>query len=165
MTDALAIFRRLRALVACALLGLCSTACSYATVGSGEVGVVWTPEGKPRSLPEGQWGIGSMDRATIYNARSQEHEERLEVLAANGLRIIAAQMRSEVDRIRAQSAAETKRIDAQATDDYSRLVQQHMSDRVLQWQRIEAMKALATSSNAKVIMLGEGKGGTILDIK
>src|ERR1700722_16319051 len=79
---------RLRALAACVCLGLFATGCSYATVGSGEVGVVWTPEGRPRALPEGQWGIGSGDVATIYNARSQEHGENLEVLAANGLRIL-----------------------------------------------------------------------------
>jgi hypothetical protein len=88
MTDTFIMIRRLRALAACVSLGLFSTGCSYATVGSGEVGVVWTPEGKPRALPEGQWGIGSGDVATLYNARSQEHGESLEVLAANGLRIV-----------------------------------------------------------------------------
>jgi len=49
MTDTLTVIRRLRGLAACALLGLFSTACSYATVGSGEVGVVWTPEMEARS--------------------------------------------------------------------------------------------------------------------
>ncbi len=72
-----------------ALLGALSSACSYATVGSGEVGVVWTPAGTRNNVyPEGEWSIGSEDRATIYNARSQERAERLEVLAANGLRIV-----------------------------------------------------------------------------
>ena len=47
-----------------------------------------------------------------------------------------------------------------------RIVQGHMSDRMLQWQRIEAMKTLAASSNAKVIMVGgEGKTATTLDIR
>ncbi len=291
----------LRALLASALLGALATGCSYATVGSGEVGVVWTPEGKPRALPEGQWSIGSGDVATLYNARSQEHGESLEVLAANGLRIvldtsiryhivvpeavaldhelgahyydvllgptlrsqarrvvgryqpeeiystqrelierqiregmeaaiagrhvvlegvlirnvtlpdsiqaaindklqaeqaalkmkftiaeaeaqgtqklmeakaqaerdkIAALSRADVERIQVESAAQAKRADAQATDEYERLVQQHMTDRMLQWQRIEALKALATSTNAKVIMLGgDGKSATTLDIK
>jgi regulator of protease activity HflC (stomatin/prohibitin superfamily) len=301
MTDAFAVIRHLPALALCAALGLSSSACAYATVGAGEVGVVWTPQGKPLSLPEGEWSIGSGDRATIYNAHSQEREERLEVLAANGLRIlldtsiryhivaaeaveldheigveyygvlvgptlksqarrvvgryqpeeiystqreaierqiregvegaikgrhvvlegvlirnvtlpesiqaaindklqaeqaalkmkfvidqaeaeaqkrlmevkaqaerdkIAAQMQAEVGRIGAQSAAEAKRIDAEATDEYERLVQQHLSDKMLQWQRIEAMKALAASPNSKVLMLGgEGKGSTTVDIK
>jgi regulator of protease activity HflC (stomatin/prohibitin superfamily) len=83
-----------------ALLGALSSACSYATVGSGEVGVVWTPGGTRNNVyPEGEWGIGSYDRATIYNARSQEREERLEVLAANGLRIVLdASMRYHIVR-------------------------------------------------------------------
>jgi regulator of protease activity HflC (stomatin/prohibitin superfamily) len=301
MIDAVVMVRHLRALVGCALLGLFSTACTYATVGSGEVGVVWTPEGKPRALPEGEWSIHYGDRATLYNARSQEKGEALEVLAANGLRIvldtsiryhivvpeavaldhelgvdyyavllgptlrsqarrvvgryqpeeiystqreaierqirdgvaegvkgrhivlegvlirnvtlpdsiqaaindklqaeqaalkmkyviaeaeaqgtkqlmeaksqaergkIAALSQAEIERIQADSAAQAKKIDAQATDEYERLVQLHMSDRMLQWQKIEAMKALSASPNAKVIMLGgEGKSGTVVDVK
>jgi regulator of protease activity HflC (stomatin/prohibitin superfamily) len=293
--------RRLCGIAACVGLGLFSTACSYATVGSGEVGVVWTPEGRPRALPEGQWGIGASDVATIYNARSQEHGENLEVLAANGLRIlidasvryhivvpeavaldhelgvhyydvllgptlrsqarrvvgryqpeeiystqreqiekqvregmeaaikgrhvvlegvlirnvtlpdsiqaaindklqaeqaalkmkfviaeaeaqgqkelmqtkaqaerdkIAAQSQAEVERIQNDAAAQAKRTDGQATDDYERLVQQHMSDRMLAWQKIEALKTLAASANTKVIMMGgDGKSGTTVDIK
>lgn len=288
MIGAFAVIRRMCAPAACALLGLFSTACSYATVGSGEIGVVWTPEGKPRSLPEGQWGVGTYDRTTIYNTRSQEHEERLEVLAANGLRIVLdtsiryhivaseavvldhelgvhyydvllgptlksqarrvvgryqpeeiystqrevierqiregvensikgrhvvlegvlirnvtlpeaiqtaindklqaeqaalkmkfviaqsegeqqkqlMEVKAEAERkkIAAQTAADTKRIEAQATDDYARIIEQHMTDKMLQWQRIEAMKTLAASGNTKVIMMGEGKG-TVLDIK
>jgi regulator of protease activity HflC (stomatin/prohibitin superfamily) len=64
------------------------TGCSYATIGPGQVGVVWTPNGTRNNvLPEGNWGIGFFDRATAYEARSQERDERLEVLASNGLRI------------------------------------------------------------------------------
>jgi regulator of protease activity HflC (stomatin/prohibitin superfamily) len=301
MTATFKMIPRLRALAACVWLGLFATGCSYATVGSGEVGVVWTPEGKPRALPEGQWGIGSGDVATLYNARSQEHGENLEVLAANGLRIvldtsiryhivvpeaveldhelgahyyevllgptlrsqarrvvgryqpeeiystqreqierqvregmeaaikgrhvvlegvlirnvtlpdsiqaaindklqaeqaalkmkftiaeaeaqgtkqlmeakaqaerdkIAALSQAEVEHIQADSAAQAKRTDAQATDEYERLVQQHMTERMLQWQKIEALKALSSSSNAKVILLGgDGKNPTSLDLK
>jgi regulator of protease activity HflC (stomatin/prohibitin superfamily) len=301
MTDTFASFRRFRALAACALLGLSSTACSYATVGSGEVGVVWTPEGKPRSLPEGQWGVGSGDVTTLYNARSQERGENLEVLASNGLRIvldtsvryhivvpeavaldhelgvhyydvllgptlrsqarrvvgryqpeeiystqreqiehqiregmeaaikgrhvvlegvlirnvtlpdsiqaaindklqaeqaalkmkfvideadaqgkkelmeakaqaerdkIAALSQAEVDRIQVEQAGKAKKIEAEATDEYERIVQQHMTERMLAWQRIDALKALAASGNSKVILLGgDGKSSTTLDIK
>ena len=46
-----------------------------------------------------------------------------------------------------------------------RLVQQHMSDRMLQWQKIEAMRLLAASPNTKVIMLGDGKSSTTVDVK
>jgi regulator of protease activity HflC (stomatin/prohibitin superfamily) len=289
----------LRLCVAVTALG--GSGCTYATVGAGEVGVVWTPQGKPQVLPEGQWNIGFWDRTTVYNTRSLEREERLEVLAANGLRIvldtsiryhilaaealeldhdlgaeyyavlvgpvlrsqarrvigryqpeeiystqremierqvregveaaikgrhvvlegvlirnvtlpesiqmaindklqaeqaalkmkfviaqaeeearkqlmqvkaqterdrIEALARAELAKIEAQSAAEAKRIDAQATDEFQRLVQQHMTDKVLEWQRIAAFKALAAAPNSKVILLGGNtKTGTLLDLK
>jgi regulator of protease activity HflC (stomatin/prohibitin superfamily) len=71
------------------LLLFLGAGCSYATVSAGQVGVVWTPNGTRNDvLPEGNWGIGWFDRATVYDARSQERDERLEVLAANGLRIV-----------------------------------------------------------------------------
>ena len=50
--------RRLAALALCTLLGALTSACSYATVGAGEVAVVWTPEGvRPKVYPEGEWQI------------------------------------------------------------------------------------------------------------
>ncbi len=68
---------------------LATTGCSYAHIGSGEVGVVRTPDGmSPNVLPTGDWHIGMGDRVTAYNVRSQEHDEHLEVLAANGLKIV-----------------------------------------------------------------------------
>ena len=73
---------------AVALSGVCC-ACSYARVGSGEVAIVRTPNGvSPNVLQTGDWGIGLYDQATLYNARSQEQAEQLEVLASNGLKII-----------------------------------------------------------------------------
>jgi regulator of protease activity HflC (stomatin/prohibitin superfamily) len=278
------------AVLATALLGAFTSACSYATVGSGEVGVVWTPDGKPRALPEGQWGINAGDVATLYSARSLEHGESLEVLAANGLRItldtsiryhiivpeavaldhelgshyydvligptlrsqarrvvgryqpeeiystqreaierqvregvdaaikgrhvvlegvlirnvtlpdsiqaaindklraeqsalkmkyviaeaeaqgtkelMEAKARAEREKIAALSQADVKRIEGQATDDYVRLVQQHMGDKMLQWEKIEAMKALSASPNTKVLMLGDGaKPVTTVEVK
>jgi regulator of protease activity HflC (stomatin/prohibitin superfamily) len=77
---------------ACAALGLVLSlaggGCSYAHVNSGEVAVVQTPTGMaPNVLPTGEWGIGFWDKVTTYNIRSQEQDERLEVLAANGLKI------------------------------------------------------------------------------
>ncbi len=78
----------LRLLAACAL-GAFTNACSYAHVGSGEVGIVRTPNGMNQQvLPTGDWGIGYFDQTTVYNTRSQERAEQLEVLAANGLKIV-----------------------------------------------------------------------------
>jgi regulator of protease activity HflC (stomatin/prohibitin superfamily) len=65
------------------------TGCTYASIGSGEVGVVRTPHGMdPHIYTAGDWRIGSDDRATVYSVRSQEHAERLEVQSADGLGIM-----------------------------------------------------------------------------
>jgi regulator of protease activity HflC (stomatin/prohibitin superfamily) len=284
--------------MAMALLG---AGCSYATVGPGQVGVVWTPSGTRKdALPEGNWSIGYFDKTTVYDARSQERDERLEVLASNGLRItldasirfhivaaeavaldrelgeqyygillgptlrsqarrvvgryqpeeiystqrelierqiregvekaiagrhvvleavlirnvtlpetiqqaindklqaeqqalkmkfvlaqaeaeaqkrlleqkaeadrarIAAQSRAETDKIDAEARAEAKRIDAQATSEYERLIQQHLTDPVLRWQEIEAMRTLGAAPSSKVIFLGGGRATPMLELK
>jgi regulator of protease activity HflC (stomatin/prohibitin superfamily) len=103
---------------------------------------------------------------TIAEAEAQGTKQLMESKAQAERDKIAALSQAEVERIQVESAAQAKRADAVATDEYERLVQQHMTERMLQWQRIEALKALATSSNAKVIMLGgDGKSATTLDIK
>jgi regulator of protease activity HflC (stomatin/prohibitin superfamily) len=80
--------------------------------------------------------------------------------------MVETKAESERAKIAAQSEADVKRIDAQATDDYMRITQQHINDRLLQWQKIEAMKALAASPNAKVILMGnEGKSATTVEVK
>ena len=72
-----------------ALLFATVTACTYASIGSGEVGVVRTPSGiDPHVYTTGDWRIGGDDRATIYSVRSQEHSERLEVQSSDGLGIV-----------------------------------------------------------------------------
>jgi regulator of protease activity HflC (stomatin/prohibitin superfamily) len=68
---------------------LASTGCSYASIGDGELGVVRTPSGVSATpLETGDWRIGAGDTVSRYNARSQQADERLEVLASNGLKII-----------------------------------------------------------------------------
>ena len=63
--------------------------CTYASIGSGEVGIVRTPNGMdPHVLTAGDWRIDSDDRAMIYSVRSQEHSERLEVQSSDGLGIM-----------------------------------------------------------------------------
>ncbi len=295
-------FSRFARLVTTCLASLAGAGCSYATVGSGQVGVVWTPSG-PRAdiLPEGNWNIGFFDRATVYETRSQGRDERLEVLASNGLRIIldasvryhivpreavkldrelgvhyyevllgptlrsqarrvvgryqpeevyssqrelierqiregvekaiadrhivleailirnvtlpetiqlaindklqaeqqalkmkfvlvqaegeaqkrlieqkaeadrariAVQSQSETEKVQAESRAEAKRIDAQATAEYERLVQLHLTEPMLRWQEIEAMRTLGASPSSKIIFLGGGRStGTMLELK
>lgn len=63
--------------------------CAYVDVPPGHVAVDWTTNGmNERVYKEGEYGIGFYDKATVFDARSQEREERLNVLAANGLRIV-----------------------------------------------------------------------------
>jgi regulator of protease activity HflC (stomatin/prohibitin superfamily) len=295
--------RSILSAMAIAMLGLASTACSYARVGSGEVAVVRTPDGLRNEVyPTGDWRIGAWDKATNYNVRSQEREEQLQVLASNGLSItldtsvryhiiptetvkldqefgeqyyailigptlksqarrvvgryepediyskqrelierqirdgveaaikgrhieleavlvrnvtlpaqiqaaindklekeqqalkmkyvlaqaeaeqnqklmevkaqaeretIAVEAKAQATHVQAQAAADAKRLDAQATADYERLVQQHLTPAILRMQEIDATKALASSPNAKLVLMGQGGGGaqTLLDLR
>ncbi len=70
------------------LVGAMVGGCTYASIGSGEVGVVRTPSGMdPHVYTPGDWKIGGDDKATIYSVRSQERSERLDVQSSDGLGI------------------------------------------------------------------------------
>ena len=55
--------------------------------------------------------------------------------------------------------AERKRIEAQGLADYQRIVNTELTDKLLQYETIKANQAIATSPNAKVILMGSGRGG------
>jgi regulator of protease activity HflC (stomatin/prohibitin superfamily) len=82
--------QRLTTLVGCALAALLTSGCyTFASVGSGELAVVHTPEGVAKTpLQPGEYHLGYWDTVTDYSVRSQEHEEQLDVLASDGLRIV-----------------------------------------------------------------------------
>ncbi len=63
--------------------------------------------------------------------------------------------------------ADRKRIEAQGIADFQKIVATGLSDKLLQWKGIEATEKLSTSANAKVVIIGSGKGGlpVILDTK
>lgn len=61
--------------------------------------------------------------------------------------------------------AERKRVEAQGIADYQRILSESLSDKQLQYEQIKAMKELATSDNAKVIIMGKGNTPVILDAK
>ena len=84
------VIHRLAALAACALAAICSTGCyTFASVGSGELAVVHTPDGVAKTaLQPGDYHLGYWDTVTDYSVRSQEREEQLDVLASDGLRIV-----------------------------------------------------------------------------
>jgi prohibitin 1 len=58
-----------------------------------------------------------------------------------------------------QQEAERKRIEAQGIADFQRIVAQGISAQLLEWKGIEATEKLATSTNAKVIVVGNPKSG------
>ena len=55
--------------------------------------------------------------------------------------------------------AERKRIEAQGIADFQRVVTQGISAQLLQWKGIEATERLATSPNAKVVLIGNTRTG------
>jgi regulator of protease activity HflC (stomatin/prohibitin superfamily) len=54
--------------------------------------------------------------------------------------------------------AERKRVEAQGIADYQRIISTGLSDKQLQYEMTKANKEIATSSNAKIIILGDAKG-------
>jgi len=62
--------------------------------------------------------------------------------------------------------AERKRVEAQGIADYQRIINESLSDRQLQYEQIKAIKELALSPNAKLVLM-PSKGGVpiILDGK
>jgi regulator of protease activity HflC (stomatin/prohibitin superfamily) len=61
--------------------------------------------------------------------------------------------------------AERKRVEAQGIADYQRIISESLSDKQLQYEQIKAMKELAQSQNAKIIMMGSKGAPVILDAK
>jgi prohibitin 1 len=63
--------------------------------------------------------------------------------------------------------AERKRIEARGISDFQNIVAQGISEPLLRWKGIEATEKLASSPNAKVVIIGSGKDGlpVILDTK
>jgi prohibitin 1 len=63
--------------------------------------------------------------------------------------------------------ADRKRIEAQGIADFQKIVVQGISDQLLRWKGIEATEKLASSPNAKVVVIGAGKDGLplIMDSK
>lgn len=61
--------------------------------------------------------------------------------------------------------AERKRVEAQGIADYQKIINTGLTDQQLQYEQIKAMKELALSANAKVIVMGKGNSSLILDAK
>jgi len=61
--------------------------------------------------------------------------------------------------------AERKRVEAQGISDYQRIVSSSLNDKQLQYEQIQAMKELAKSANAKIIVMPSKGAPLILDAK
>lgn len=61
--------------------------------------------------------------------------------------------------------AERKRVEAQGIADYQRIISEGLTDKQLRYEQIKAYKEMATSENAKVIIMPEKGGNVILDTK
>jgi regulator of protease activity HflC (stomatin/prohibitin superfamily) len=70
---------------------------------------------------------------------------------------IAEEYRYRVERERRES--ERKRIEAMGIREFQQIVSQGISDSYLRWRGIEATLQLAQSTNAKVVIIGQGKNG------
>jgi prohibitin 1 len=69
--------------------------------------------------------------------------------------------------LKEKQEAERKRIEAQGIADFQTIVTKGISEPLLRWKGIEATEKLASSPNAKVVVIGAGKDGLplILDTK
>jgi regulator of protease activity HflC (stomatin/prohibitin superfamily) len=54
--------------------------------------------------------------------------------------------------------AERKAIEARGIADFQKIVSEDISDQTLRWKGIEATEKLVSSPNAKIIIMGNGKG-------
>ena len=79
---------------------------------------------------------------------------------------IEAKQQAEQDALRMnfilqkeKQEAERKRIEAQGIADFQKIVAQGISPQLLEWKGIEATEKLATSTNAKVVIVGNSKNG------
>ncbi len=61
--------------------------------------------------------------------------------------------------------AERKRVEAQGIADYQRIINTGLTDNQLQYEQIQAIKELALSTNAKIVMMGKGSTPVIIDGK
>ena len=67
--------------------------------------------------------------------------------------------------LKEKQEAERKRVEAQGISDYQRIINTGLTDQQLQYEQIKAMKELALSNNAKVIVMGKGNTPIIIDGK
>ncbi|NTV46652.1 MAG: prohibitin family protein [Chlorobiales bacterium] len=61
-----------------------------------------------------------------------------------------------------QQEAERKRVEAQGIADYQKIISSSLTDKQLQYEQVKALQELVKSNNSKVIIMGSGKGSSVL---
>ena len=131
------------------------------------------------------------DAVALYSTRREEFQARIlaaieKDFSTNGLKLdqllirniqlpqsvkasIESKISAEQDAQKMQfvlqkekQEAERKRVEAQGIADYQRIVNTELSDKLLQYESIKAQQAIATSPNAKVIIMGKSSGAQML---
>ncbi len=67
--------------------------------------------------------------------------------------------------LKEKQEAERKRVEAQGIADYQRIINIGLTDQQLQYEQIQALKEIAVSQNAKIVVMGKGNTPVILDEK
>ncbi len=156
----------------------------YRSIGPGYVSVVVEPNLRA-SVRE---STASHSANALYTGAREEvaqqiHGELVRQLAPRGITIesillrdiqlpsmlkasIEAKQQAEQDALRMnfvlqkeKQEAERKRIEALGIRDFQQTVAQGISQQLLEWKGIEATERLATSTNAKVVMIGSPRTG------
>lgn len=91
--------------------------------------------------------------ATVKSTIEQKIQAEQE---SQKMQFILAKERQEADR---------KRVEAQGIADYQKIISESLTDKQLQYEQIKAMKEMAQSQNAKIIMMGSKSAPVILDAK
>ncbi|GAA4742795.1 prohibitin family protein [Flavisolibacter ginsenosidimutans] len=91
--------------------------------------------------------------ATVKSTIEQKIQAEQE---SQKMQFILAKERQEADR---------KRVEAQGIADYQKIISESLTDKQLQYEQIKAMKEMAQSQNAKIIMMGSKNAPVILDAK
>ncbi len=83
------------------------------------------------------------------------------------LRAEQESQRMQFTLMKERQEADRKRIEAQGIADFQNIIARGLSELLLRWKGIEATEKLASSTNAKVVIIGAGKDGLplILDTK
>src|SRR6266403_904379 len=107
--------------------------------------------------------------AFVYQTVGDNYAEKIvepTLRAAMRKGSIEAKQQAEQDELRKsfnlqkeKQEAARKRIEAQGIADFQRIVATGISPQLLEWKGIEATEKLATSSNAKVVIIGNPKNG------